>query len=71
MWIVRHATTFASYTITDIDVTAGLLLKHEGEVFPAHIHRGVGDNVALAEHAHGRLAAQFEVLGVIDQCIVR
>jgi hypothetical protein len=68
---VRHATTFAAYTISDIVVTAGLLLMHEGEVFPPHIHRGVGDNVALAEHEHGRLAAQFEVLGVIDQCKVR
>jgi len=33
MRIVHHATTFAPYTISDIDVTAGLLLKHEGEVY--------------------------------------
>lgn len=37
----------------------------------SHIHRGVGDIVALVEHAHGRLAAPFEVLDMNDRCKVR
>ena len=67
MRIVHHAAAFAAFAITDVDVTAWLRLKHEGEVLRAHIHWSVANNVAVAEHACSHLAAKFDVLGVIDE----